>query len=270
MNVEITEYPCIEDLKPYVQTYWYGEFNINGDRLLEQQVIPNGFVELIFHLNSNHCSLLQGNTWLKSPDYTLIGLFTKPYEVRFDKTVPTFGIRFKPEGIYNLFGIPAAEFSADYIDMNCVLDAGFRSFSEKLREKTAVSEMTELAGAYLLTNLHSNNINYYYLNRAAEFIRKTDGMIRMDELINNVYISHRQLEREFKEKIGVSPKQYIRIARLNAVNRLLSSPSRHDLTSVSYDTGFSDQAHLIRDFKQFVGLPPSHFIRKRGDFLVNI
>lgn len=168
------------------------------------------------------------------------------------------------------FGITASEFSESYLDMTDVLSRNFRYFCEQIQEQKDVAEMTRLADDFLLKSLQRNSINYYYLNRAAEFIRKTDGMIRMDELIDNVFISHRQLEREFKDKIGITPKQYTRIARLNALNRHLLKITNKDLTALSYETGFFDQAHLIKEFRQFAGLPPTRFLRQIESFIVNV
>lgn len=270
MNINITEHKSAVLLQPFVETYWQGQFNINRSKLFVQQVMPNGFIELIFHISSRHCYLYQHACWSQSPVYTLIGLFTKPYSVQFDDCVTTFGIRFKPEGIYNLFGIPASEFSEAYLDMACVLSKNFSDFSTRIIGQQHVEDMVSLADKFLLSSLEKHNINYYYLNRAAEYIRHTNGAIRMDELIDNVYISHRQLEREFRDKIGITPKQYIRIARLNALNRHLLKTESKDLTALSYENGFFDQAHLIREFKQFSGLPPSKFLKQIESYIVNV
>ena len=270
MSTAIREYPVANTLQPYVETYWHGTFNLDRQALFVQQVMPNGFIELIFHLSHRHCFLLQQSAWSQSPPYTLIGLFTTPYAVQFDDRVSAFGIRFKPEGIYNLFGIPAAEFSASYLDMALVLGHDFRAFSRQLVDQENPDGMTLLADRFLSARLQTNNINYYYLNRAAELIRQTDGHIRMDELVGHVYISSRQLEREFRVKIGITPKQYMRIARMNALNRHLIRPGKKDLTRLTYAGGFSDQSHLVREFKQFAGLPPSKFLEQIESFIVNV
>lgn len=269
MDTIIHEFPPAPLLQPYIKTYWTGEFNAQGNSLLIQQVLPNGYIELIFHFGNYHCLLYQNNNWEKSPNYTLIGLFTKPYEVRFNEKVTVFGIRFKPEGIYSLFKIPASQFSHSYLDMQNVLSNDFKTFTQMLQESKSANEMIMKTEQFLLRNLQQNDINIYYLNYAAETIRKTFGLLRIDELMQKTYISQRQLEREFKEKIGITPKQYMRISRLNEINRIMKTDSLNRLTTLSYLNGFADQAHFIREFKDFTGTSPLKFLKNRDHFIVN-
>jgi transcriptional regulator GlxA family with amidase domain len=126
-----------------------------------------------------------------------------------------------------------------------------------------------LSEAYLCTNISNRNLNLYYLNHAAEIIRRRKGLISLEELAGSVYISKRQLEREFKDKIGISPKSYMRIARLNEVNRRILKGDKLLLSRVSYDCGYSDQAHFIRDFRRFTGERPAVLIREKDNFIIN-
>lgn len=269
MSVIIKEYKPSTSLQPYVEFYWSGNLNIESAGLLSQRVVPNGYIELIIHLSDFHCELLQGQGFSPSPDYTLIGLFTKPYDVHFKKHVKVFGIRFKPEGIYHIFGVPASEVHENFADIESITGKQFRDFSSKLREAGSVKKMIYLSEHYLTDNAQKSKINLYYLNRASEIIRHYKGMISIEELASKVYISTRQLEREFRQKIGISPKSYMRISRLNEVNRKIISGQRIDLTNLAHHCGYSDQAHFIRDFKHFTGESPKVFINQMDKFIVN-
>jgi AraC-like DNA-binding protein len=269
MSVIINEYKPSLELRPYVELFWFGRFNINSAKLLAQRVIPNGYLELIIHITDMHCELLQSNNFSSSPDYTLIGLFTKPYDVHFKDEVKVFGIRFKPEGMYHTFGLPASEVQESFADMQAFIGRDFREFTSRLRGKNSVQQMIFLSENYLKKNINDNKINLYYLNRAAEIIRKRKGLISIEELASKVYISTRQLEREFKEKIGIPPKSYMRIARLNEVNIAIKKGIRLNLTDLALSTGYSDQAHFIRDFKFFTGESPKGFLNKFDEFIIN-
>jgi AraC-like DNA-binding protein len=269
MDVRLKEYEPVDLLKPYVEFFWEGEFNRHGMSRLQQRVIPNGYVEMIIHLSDLHCDLSRGNAWRQSPDYTIIGLYTKPYEVHFSNFVNVFGIRFKPEGFYNVFGVPSAEFSEKFEDMEDIAGVAFREFCEKLRESATASGKLIIAEEYLLRNLEYKKLNMDYVNRAAEIIRKVNGFIRIEDLSGEVYISKRQLEREFKRKVGISPKLYMRISRLNAVHRALEQNKKLDFTKITYACGYADQAHFIKDFKSFTGEKPSVFMKDRHLYIVN-
>ncbi|MDR8390803.1 helix-turn-helix domain-containing protein [Aliifodinibius sp. S!AR15-10] len=269
MSVQIQEFSPGKDLRPYVEFFWEGQFNLSGTTTLYQKVVPNGFVELVIHPSDSHCHLPIGDGWSSSPDYTIIGLYTRPYEVQFPHYVNVFGIRFKPEGIYNLFGIPASVFSEKYEDMELVLGREFKEYCERLRETPHVGQRLKLTTNFLLKKLEQNSAEITYLNRAAEMIRRSEGFNKIDDLPDKVYISQRQLEREFNKKIGITPKRYMRIARLNEVHRKLEEEQELELTKIAFDCGYADQAHFIRDFKSFMGVNPTLFTKNRHQFIVN-
>ncbi len=269
MNVLIKEYKPSGPLRDFVSLYWSGSFNLENSGRFRQTVVPSGFVEIIIHLSDIHCELQIGDAWFRSPDFTIIGLYTRPYEVQFRAQVPVFGIRFKPEGFYNVFGVPVSEFGDNYDDMEAVAGTSFQEFCSRLREAGSVFRQIELADRYLLQNVKRHGIQPGYLNHAAELIRNAQGLIGIETLSSKVFISPRQLEREFKQKIGISPKRYFRIARLSDAYRMLENGEVTDLTSVAYDSGFADQSHFIRDFKAFTGTRPGIFTRNRKAFIVN-
>ncbi len=269
MKAQIIEYKPSKSLSAFVEWYWRGTFQGYTNHCLSQKVIPNGYVELIIHLTEMHCNLYKHQYWSQSPDYTIIGLYTQPYEVRFHHYVEVFAIRFKPEGIYNIFGVPAAEFKGSYEDMVLVLGSEFKDFSDRLRQESEVGRMIHLAESYLLTTLQRQQPALSYVNYAAEIIRRTKDPLKIKALAYRLNISQRQLEREFKHKIGITPKHYLRLSRMNEVHRLLEADRTLNLTKIAYQVGYTDQAHFIRDFKSITGEKPSFFVKAREQFIVN-
>ena len=270
MNVDIVGYRPPALLSSFVECFWEGNFNLNRSALFTQRVVPNGYVELVIHSRTSKCYLFKDGAWSASPDYTIIGMHTEPYIVRFDDLVQVFGIRFKPEGIYNIFGVPPSKFKATYENIGDVLGKDFGHFCEQVSDTAHISEKTDHAINYLHRRSEQNVACISYVSRAAEIIRSRNGSIQIDELSDMACISPRQLERGFAEIIGVSPKFYMRITRLNAVQRALEKQNLNlSLTGISHYFGFSDQAHFIREFKTFTGQPPRGFIKRRNEFIVN-
>ena len=79
-------------------------------------------------------------------------------------------------------------------------------------------------------------------------------------------MSIRNFERRFIEQIGVSPKVYYRLVRFNnALIEKLKYPQKN-WTSIAYECGYYDQMHMIKEFKQFANLNPSHLLQPNTNF----
>lgn len=266
MSIRIQEYRPSQELRPYVHRFWTGQFRPSNADGIAQRVVPHGFVDVIFHLSDRHCNLPGAEGWRPSPDYMLIGLQSSTYEVRFTADVRVFAVRFKPAGFYTLFGVPFGETAGAYEDLEAVLGSRISRLAAQLRDAASHEERIGTAERFLRRAVGRREMTY--LNHAAELIRKSGGTLRIDELASNLSISGRQLERAFRKKLGLSPKQYLRIARINRVQGLLEDGEYRSLADVAYRAGYADQSHFNREFKEFVGAQPTRFLAEREAFVV--
>jgi AraC-like DNA-binding protein len=268
MNI-FSEFLPATELMPYVQTYWQGNFNVHGEDSFSQIVLPNGCIELIIHMTDDHCLLSKPKEgWSTSPEFTLLGLFENPYTVQFHRQVKVFGIRFYPDGIRNIFGVPPSEFIETYEAGFSVLGKQLQDFCATLRERENVDQQIQCANRFITARLSTNKRVYDYTHLTMRLIRGSQGMTGYQELIQQVPISPRQLQREFKNVYGITVKDYIRLSRLNAINRYMLSKNVN-LSQLPYELNFTDQSHFIKEFKTFAGVAPTKFMRRRGQFIVN-
>jgi AraC-like DNA-binding protein len=94
---------------------------------------------------------------------------------------------------------------------------------------------------------------------AVKLIYQSKGTIRIKELNDRLFISQSPFEKRFRKVVGTSPKKFASIVRFNAVlNNLNATKS---LAEICYENNFFDQAHFIKDFKQFTGDTPDNFKR---------
>jgi AraC-like DNA-binding protein len=256
-------------LKPYVQSFWAGSFNMDGAKHFSQSVLPNGCIELIIHLSEAHCFLYKptGN-WSSSPAFTLLGLYDKPYEVKFSQAVNVFGIRFYPDGIRNVFGVSPAEFRATYEDSVDALGNSFREFCFRLRDMNEFPKQIEFAEEFIMKNLSTHVKPYDYTHFAMKLIRQSQGMGDYKKLTEEVPISLRQLQREFKLVYGITVMDYMRLVRLNAIQNYMHAGNAR-LSDIPYELNFTDQSHFIREFRNYAGVAPGKFRKFRDKFIVN-
>ena len=255
-------------LREFVQAFWTGSFNTLAANNFAQAVVPNGHVGVIIHLTDHHCFLFKNNSWTHSPEYTIFGIYTRPYTVTFNHNVRVFGIRLRPEAFNIVFGTRASEFQGVFEDMKSVAGRRFADYCDRLRACASDTDRIALTEQFLLKNISRSFQTRDYVREAAVIIRN-NRPAKIADLYEMIAISPRQLQREFRARIGVSPKAYLRLARMNAIQQYLAGRERIDLTALAYDHGFSDQSHFIKEFRAFTGTRPGSFLKERGRFLVN-
>jgi AraC-like DNA-binding protein len=263
----IQVYQPSADLAPYIACYSSGVLNTNAERNTSFKIVPNGCMELIVHLKEQYCQLPAGKGLQHTPDYMLIGLFPKCYQITFDESVPIFSIRFKAEAISLLLGLQGSELLESYEDIDLLFDNTFRDLCYQIREENSMHQRIERTENFLLSLLSKRDTQANYVYQAASMIRNWQ-VSSMQELSQSVCISQRQLERKFKKDIGISPKHFLRLTRINKVIRILQlQESPIDLTSLAYFSGYYDQAHFIKDFKDITGQPPSIYMNEKQKFI---
>lgn len=80
------------------------------------------------------------------------------------------------------------------------------------------------------------------------------------KLANTACLSTKQFTRIFTEYIGTSPKEFLRIIRVQRALFLLQQNPQCNFAQVAYSCGFSDQSHMIREFKLFTGYTPLEYL----------
>lgn len=173
------------------------------------------------------------------------------------------------EGIHNIFGVPPVHFTGSYQDSFSIFGKHFNNYCSRLRDLPSIKEKITHTEAFLLNQLSRNRKNFDYTALAAGIIRKHQGLLPLEALKEQVPISPRQLQREFKNRYGISPKAYTRLARLNAIQHYMQNAIKPDFSALAYAHGFADQAHFIREFRSITGNSPGTFTRKRDKFIVN-
>ncbi|MEZ4445092.1 MAG: helix-turn-helix domain-containing protein [Polyangiaceae bacterium] len=78
----------------------------------------------------------------------------------------------------------------------------------------------------------------------------------MGEVAEALGVSERNLRRVFREAIGMSPKEFARLARFHRALREASASDRVDWAGVAVASGYYDQAHLIAEFREIAGVTP--------------
>lgn len=94
---------------------------------------------------------------------------------------------------------------------------------------------------------------------AWQLLQDREGRCRIEDLARHVALSSRQLRTLMVAELGLSPKQLARAFRFDGVVARLADGS-HGLAEIASSTGYADQAHLTREFRQMAGCSPTHWL----------
>lgn len=95
----------------------------------------------------------------------------------------------------------------------------------------------------------------------AETVAQTPSVMRVEQLSERAGLAVRPLQRLFRDFVGASPKWVIRRHRLQELAARLEAGASAGLAEVSIELGYTDQAHMSRDFKTAVGMTPTEFLQ---------
>ena len=169
-------------------------------------------------------------------------------------------IVFQPTGFYRLFGLPMGELTDRAYEASDLIGSEVQFLHERLHQSTSLGEMVRATEDFLLGKLAAAQ-PFHPVQNAAAYVLTHNGQINLDRLVLRSGLSQRQFERKFTEQVGVSPKLYSRIVRLNYALRLKQERPDLPWTDVTYEAGYFDQMHLVKDFKSLAGETPSRFLR---------
>jgi AraC-like DNA-binding protein len=186
----------------------------------------------------------------------------------YDGPTETFLVRFRPQGATCL-GLPAHLLRGKSLPLDELWEAPRRARSEQLmNEMLSASDPARrvaLLEGFLAELPFRRDMR---LEKAMQLLSqpvKEDVGGQVALASSELGLSPRQLERLFLERVGVSPKRYARLRRFERAVRL--AQKGQPLGEVACASGYSDQAHFIRDFRSLTGEAPRSFL-KSSDFVL--
>jgi AraC-like DNA-binding protein len=268
MNTSYQEFKPSAALQPFVECYWLHHFKANGEEESPvQRCLPFGTLELIIHLDDNRAHVCFNGTWHKLPQAFFAGLYQDAVHWKSVGTVRKFGIQLKPESLPQLFKVPVASLFNNFTDLESLFGKNINRLVENVYGVEDISQVVKIADSFLVTYLKNVSDERNYVFEASRLIRQSKGNLSIEALSEHLYISKRQLERSFKDSYGTTPKMYQRIIRFrNAFEALQEKPITPNWLDVSYNFGYSDQAHFIRDFRQFTSDAPTSVFQKNAQY----
>jgi AraC-like DNA-binding protein len=246
------------ELAEVVKSYWTLE-SPKEKTPKRNTIIPDGCMKLIFHYGDLYKHYPKNGNSQTLPRCFLIGQLTRPYEVEPTGETGTFFVCFHPNGFLPFTTIPIKEMENTAITLEKLFGKDGHEIEQKILNANLTSERINLIETFLLNRLTNTEIIDNIIKSTIETILTANGQISVNELSKQNNVNRRQLVRKFTTAIGLSPKQLSKTIRLQSTLKTLLTTKVTSLTDLAYENEYFDQAHFIKDFKEFTGLTPKEF-----------
>jgi AraC-like DNA-binding protein len=243
-------------LGKYVECVW----TISGPRVSSprapERVLPDGCPELIVHLGDPFARWID-ERWVVQPRAFLAGTLSRPWVLRAGRRVDTIGIRFRAGETTGILPLSMAGARDRELPLAGIVGRVAASLLVRsLRAARTGAQKRAAAEQWVALRLAEAPPRRSSVAPAVALIREGSGQARIDDVARSLGWSRRRMERGFARDLGIRPKVYARIVRLNAVLATLDEAERPRAVDLALDAGYFDQAHLLRDFRMLAGRTP--------------
>lgn len=190
------------------------------------------------------------------------------YQLSCEQKVGVFGVYFQPYAIPLLFNIPSNEITSHNIEITELLGKEGAFLEEQILTCRNVQQRVNIITRFIEERVDTLSTHVKGNIATVSCLILNDGNVKMQELLKTQFLSQRQFERNFKILTGFSPKYFSRIVRFEkSITNAYDNPSL-SLTELALHSGYFDQAHMIRDYREFTGKNPSAYFSEDQSLFV--
>lgn len=219
--------------------------------------LPDAYVEVIINVGAPLLLESEYGT-LELPRAFVNPLQNKPLRIRATGLCQMISMQLYPWAVKSVLNIDGDPSAVHVIG----LDADWQRFADDLTRIVAQRGYDEAVGCYqefVCQTAYRQKHDLTLIRAAGQVLHRAQGQIRMADLAAQTFLSSSQFERQFKRYTGISPKAYARIVRFGSLQAALLVNPFVRLADLADVYGYSDPAHLIREFKSFAGCTPRDF-----------
>ncbi len=192
----------------------------------------------------------------------LDGVNTISRKMGFLGQVELMGISFYEGGAYPFLAVPLAELRNEIALLDVLDRPAFMQLYGRLYEAESLTARVCLLDQWLLGLLALGKARDPLIPASLAMLRASEGRLSIPQLAQEFAISQRQLERLYQSQVGMSPKQYAQLLRVETARLELKRLRGQSNTRLAAELGFYDQSHLIREFSAVVGMTPYRYMQR--------
>jgi AraC-like DNA-binding protein len=227
----------------YVEALWYYEGYETANQ--KERVLPTGRFQIVINLSTGLG--------------IVCGMRSQYIDIEPAKIHMVIGVVFRPGGAHGLFDVPASDFYNRIVRLDQVWPAKRAELIDRVR--TTMNPRRKLQILEVgLQELFKRRTLHPAMQCALWDFQRRPHVHTVSDFSAEIGLSRRRFSHLFREQIGMTPKLYCRLIRFQEVVRQVRAGGPVNWADIAVAGGYSDQAHLVHEFREFSGLTPTSYL----------
>ncbi|HVS12630.1 MAG TPA: helix-turn-helix domain-containing protein [Thermoanaerobaculia bacterium] len=238
-----------------------------------ERLLPTGTVELVVNLGEDRMRIYDGEDVARTTlldGAVVCGAHSRSFVIDAEEQQRVVGVHFRPGGAYPFLGARVDEVENLHLSLEDLWGARARALRERLGAEADPRARLRLLESALLERAFRPLEQHPAVARSLAMLHGAPRLPTVAEITREIGLSARRVAQLFREQVGLTPKRYCRVVRFQRVIEAVRPLAEVRWAEAAIDCGYSDQAHLARDFRELSGLTPTEYLRQRTDHLNHV
>jgi len=241
-------------LAAFVKSFHYHETDLP---FTLERIMPNGQAHLVVNLAQDEFTTydsLRTERVDRHSGAVLSGPHAQPMVIDTRAQHWLAAVEFRSGGAGHFFSIPISEVCNQVVQLENVWGCGGSSLRERLLEAS-----TPAAKFLVLEEVLLQHLSPVFDPAIQYAIAALQRAAPVSQVASRLGLLPRTLRRRFSSQVGITPKRFARVHRLQRVLRAARQSRDPDWCALAAEQGYTDQAHLIHDFRDLAGITPEGY-----------
>lgn len=227
-----------------------------------QRILPDGSVELVLHFSGRFRRHEVGSAPVTQPRALVVGIVDRWVMLESTGDLDVLGVRFHPGAVGGVLGISQARLAGGWHDLDSLEIPPLRGFWREVRAEPERRRRVAVVWRRLAEAAACAPPPPPLVLATARRIVSTAGTVPIGAIAREAGWSLGHLERRFRRGVGATPKEFARLSRFRGVVARLNRTAPPQWSRLAARSGYHDQPHLVREFKEFGGTTPGAYWRE--------
>ncbi len=243
------------------------EFQIYHANWDEEKDLPAPFItclanreqNLYFYVNDPVKVVPAEKVEIPAPQVIVTGPKYKPVGLLFGRDHLMVKVSFHPTGTYRLLGINMEQTVNSGLDATTFWGEEAIQMLAQLKKAGSYDEIIRLVIGFIEKKFDEKCRPEEPIDVIAIQMSDAANNFSLEKWACLACLSLRQFERNFKTRVGISPKLFIRIVRFENAMSIKNEWPEKTWAEIAIESGYTDSSHILHEFKEFAEFPPSRF-----------